>query len=202
MAYLTARRRVARRRAELPLALQPKINDVRLTERLGVDITLAPQGRYATSLRPVEGDISVDLVFGRPDRDRLDRYARRRAADRTPGSAQAAWCCTAPIDIAPQPDLPGPVRRLEGTTGAYPVFRAEDPHASSAFPLALTYRLAREPVVKEGPVWVTPSLVPESDRRALELDIQWVDLGPRDNRLSSGRDRADPAAIPGDAGER
>ena len=183
-AYLTARRRTARRRAGLPLALQPKISDVRLTERLGVDITLAPQGRYTTSLRPVEGDISVDLVFGRPDRDRLDRYARKRASGRDARFCAGCLALHGPVDIAPQPDLPGPVRRLEGTTGAYPVFRAEDPHASSPFPLALTYRLAREPVIKEGPVWVTPSLVPESDRRALELDIQWVDLGPRDKRLS------------------
>ena len=183
-AYVTARRRAARRRAGLPLALQPKINEVRLTERLGVDITLAPQGRYRTSLRPVEGDISVDLVFGRPDRDRLNRYARKRATD--PDTRFCAGCLVlhGPVDIAPQPDLPGAVRRLEGTTGAYPVFRAEDPHASSPFPLALTYRLGREPVIEEGPVWVTPSLVPESDQRALELDIQWVDLGPRDKRLS------------------
>ena len=51
-------------------------------------------------------------------------------------------------------------------------------------PPALSYRLAREPAIRKGPVWVTPSLVPESDRRALELDIQWVDLGPRDQRIS------------------
>ena len=183
-AYLTARRHTARRRADLPLALQPKINEVRLTERLGVDITLAPQGRYTTSLRPVEGDIAVDLVFGRPDRDRLDRYARKRATSRNTRFCAGCLVLHGPVDIAPQPDLPGPIRRLEGTTGAYPVFRAEDPHASSPFPLALTYRLAREPVIREGPVWVTPSIVPESDQRALELDIQWVDLGPRDNRLS------------------
>jgi hypothetical protein len=183
-AYLTARRRTARRRAGLPLALQPKINDVRLTERLGVDITLAPQGRYTTSLRPVEGDVAVDLAFGRPDHDRLDRYARKHAQNRNIRFCAGCLVLHGPIDIAPQPDLPGPIRRLEGTTGAYPVFRAEDPHASSPFPLALTYRLAREPVIREGPVWVTPSIVPESDQRALELDIQWVDLGPRDNRLS------------------
>jgi len=182
--YLTARRRTAQRRSGLPLALQPKINDVRLTERLGVDITLAPEGRYTTSLRPVEGDISMDLVFGRPDRDRLNRYARKRTSSRDTRFCAGCLVLHGPVDIAPQPDLPGPVRLLEGTTGAYPVFRAEDPHASSPFPLALTYRLAREPVIKEGPVWVTPSLVAESDRRALELDIQWVDLGPRDKRLS------------------
>lgn len=183
-AYLTARRRAAHRRNGLPLALQPKINDVRLTERLGVNITLAPQGCYTSSLRPVEGNISVALVFGRPDRDRLDRYARKQTSGRDTRFCAGCLVLHGPVDVAPQPDLPGPIRRLEGTTGAYPVFRAEDPHASSAFPLALTYRLTREPTIKEGPVWVTPSLVPESDRRALELDIQWVELGPRDKRIS------------------
>jgi hypothetical protein len=183
-AYLTARRRAARRRAGLPLALQPKINDVRLTERLGVDITLAPEGGYRTRLRPVEGDISVALVFGPPDRERLDRYAGKRASGRDTRFCAGCLVLHGPVDIAPQPDLPGPIRQLEGTTTAYPVFRAEDPHASSPFPLTLTYRLAREPALEEGPVWVTPSLVPESARRALELDIQWVELGPRDKRLS------------------
>jgi hypothetical protein len=183
-AYVTARRRAARRRAGLPLALQPKINDVRLTERLGVDITLAPEGRYRTRLRPVEGDISVVLAFGPPDRERLDRYAGKRASSRDTRFCAGCLVLHGPVDIAPQPDLPGPIRQLEGTTAAYPVFRAEDPHASSPFPLALKYRLAQEPVLKGGPVWVTPSLVPESDRRALELDIQWVELGPRDKRLS------------------
>jgi len=88
------------------------------------------------------------------------------------------------VDIEPQPDLPGPIRRLEGTTGAFPVFQAEDAPASSPWRTVLSYRLARQPVIRQGPVWVTPSLVPESDRRALELDIQWVDLGPRDKRLT------------------
>ena len=183
-AYLTARRQTAQRRADLPLALQPKINKVRLTERLGVDIALAPQGRYTARPRPVEGDIAVDLAFGRPDRDRLDRYARKQATSRNTRFCAGCLVLHGPVDIASQPDLLGPIRRLEGTTGAYPVFRVEDPHASSPFPLELTYRLAREPVIKEGPVWVTPSIVPESGQRALELDIQWVDLGPRDNRLS------------------
>ena len=100
------------------------------------------------------------LVFGHSDRDRLNRYARKRAPD--PDIRFCAGCLVlhGPVDIAPQPDLPGHVRRLEGTTGAYPVFRDEDPHASSLFPLALTYRLRREPVIKEGPVWSRPRSFP------------------------------------------
>jgi hypothetical protein len=183
-AYLTVRRRAARRRADLPLLLHPKVNDLRLTERLGVDITLVPEGRYKTSPRPVEGEISMNLVFGRPDRDRLDRYAGKHASGRDTRFCAGCLVLLGRVDIEPQPDLPGPVRRLEGATGAYPVFQAEDPPASSPWHKVLSYRLARQPTIKQGPVWVTPSLVPESDRRALELDIQWVDLGPRDKRLT------------------
>jgi hypothetical protein len=182
-AYLTARHRAARRRAGLPLLLHPKVNDPRVTERLGVDITLVPDGRYKTSLRPVEGEISMDLVFGRPDRVRLDRYAGQHPGDRNTRFCAGCLTLLGRVDVEPRPDLPGPVRRLEGTTGAYPVFQAEDAPASSPWHIVLPYRLARQPTIKQGPVWVTPSLVPESDWRALELDIQWVELGPRDERL-------------------
>jgi hypothetical protein len=183
-AYLTARRRAARRRANLPLALHPKINYLRLVERLGVSITLGPEGKYKTTRRPVEGTVSMDLAFGRPDRDRLDRYAGKHASRRDTRFCAGCLLLQGQVDIGEQSDLPGPVLPLEGTTAAYPVFRAEDPHASSPWRPVLSYRLAREPTIRQGPVWVTPSLVPESDRRAVELDIQWVDLGPRDKRIS------------------
>ncbi len=183
-AYLIARRRAARLRRGLPLLLHPKVNDLRVTERLGVDITLAQDGRYRTRPRPVEGEISTNLVFGRPDRARYDRHAGRRGRGLDTRFCAGCLMLRGRVDIEPQPDLPGPIRRLEGTTGAFPVFQAEDAPASSPWRTVLSYRLARQPVIRQGPVWVTPSLVPESDRRALELDIQWVDLGPRDKRLT------------------
>jgi hypothetical protein len=183
-AYLTARRRAARLRAGLPLLLHPKVNDLRVTERLGVDIALIQDGRYETSPRPVEGEISMNLVFGRPDRARLDRYAGRHGRGRDTRFCAGCLLLRGRVDIEPQPDLSGPVRRLQGTTGAYPVFQAEDAPASSPWHAVLSYHLARQPTIRHGPVWVTPSLVPESDRRALELDIQWVNLGSRDKRLT------------------
>jgi len=183
-AYLVARRRAARLRRGLPLLLHPKVNHLRVTERLGVDITLAQDGRYRTRPRPVEGEISTNLVFGRPDRARYDRHAGRRGRGLDTRFCAGCLMLRGRVDIEPQPDLPGPIRRLEGTTGAFPVFQAEDAPASSPWRTVLSYRLARQPVIRQGPVWVTPSLVPESDRRALELDIQWVDLGPRDKRLT------------------
>ena len=182
--YVNARRRTASRRADLPVLLHPKIDEVRLTETLGVNITLVPEGGYKTSLRPVEGEISTKLVFRSPDRERLDRHAAKRTSGRDAGFCAGCLVVRGPFGIGPGSDLSGPVLPLNGTTGAFPVFRTEDAHSSSPFRMVLPYRLAREPKIKQGPVWVTPSLVAESDRRTLELDIQWVDLGPRDKRLS------------------
>jgi hypothetical protein len=182
--YVHMRRRTAGRRASQPLLLHPKIDEVRLTERLGVNIVLGPEGGYKASLRPVEGEISTKLVFRHPDRERLDRYATKRVSGRDAGFCAGCLVVGGPFDIGSGFELSGPVLPLNGTIGAFPVFRAEGTHSSSSpFRMVLPYRLEREPRIRQGPVWVTPSLVAESDRRALELDIQWVDLGPRDKRL-------------------
>ena len=124
----------------------------------------------------------MDLVLGRPDRDRFDRYAGTHPQGQEIRFGAGCLLLAGQVDIEPQPNPAGPLR-LEGSTGDYAVFQAEDAPASSPWHKVLPYRLVREPKIKQGPVWVTPSLVPESDRRALELDIQWVDLGPRDRRL-------------------
>jgi hypothetical protein len=183
-AWLNARRRAARRRAGLPLLFHPKINDLRLVETLRVSIVLAPEGRYQTELHPVEGEISMSLVFGRPDRDRFDRHKGKRAPDQDMPFRAGCLVLRGQIPIREGSGLSGPVVPLTGTTGDYPVFKAEDAHASSTWRPNLPYRLAWEPTIRQGPVWVTPSLLPQSDRRALELDIQWVNFGPRDKRLS------------------
>ena len=63
----------------------------------GSESTSASPSRAATTtnLRPVEGKIAVNLVFGRPDRDRLDRYLGKRARTATPGSVRDACCSRA-----------------------------------------------------------------------------------------------------------
>ena len=50
--------------------------------------------------------------------------------------------------------------------------------SSSVWNFARHYELRTEPDISSGPVWITPSIVPESDRHALELDVQWVEFGP------------------------
>ena len=72
--------------------------------------------------------------------------------------------------------------RSMATSSDYPVFRVEDPPSSSQWKFARSYELRAKPEINSGPVWITPSIVPESDRHTLELDVQWVEFGPDEDK--------------------
>jgi hypothetical protein len=176
----------AQARAGLPLPVLPKIDDLRVRETLHARITLDPEGRYDAQLSPVDGELAADLTFGRPDRDRLERYLRRRsgpAADRDLSAADVEFSAgflvlqgRAGLDTSG--GFPGQVIYLNGRTGDHPVFGAGDHQISSPWQITLPYKLPDVPqVLRSGPVWVTPSIVARSDQRTLELDIQWAELG-------------------------
>jgi hypothetical protein len=185
-AYLHLQRRAAQARVTMPLPVRPKIGDLCLIEKLGARITLGPDGKYATNPRPVEGELTMILIFGRPDRERLERQLgrRSRASSRDVRFSAGRLVLQGRVGIREGQDFPGPILALDGSTGTYPVFRTEDPHASSSWKIELPYQLSADPDLSSGLVWITPSIVPESDRRALEIEIQWIKLGPDDKLLS------------------
>lgn len=183
-AYLRVRRDVVQVRVAMPVMLHPKVADVQLTEELRGEITLGSQdGDYRTALEPVEGKVSMSLTFGRPDRDRVWRQRKRLPAP-DPGMRYCAgrFVFFGPFGIREGEQVSGPVLALDGDVGDYPVFRAEDPPSSSPWKFARGYELRAEPDISSGPVWITPSIVPESDRHALELDVQWVEFGPDEDK--------------------
>jgi hypothetical protein len=178
-AYLDMRRQLAKVRASMPLMVHPKVDELRLVEKLRSRITLGPEGDYDTDPDPVEAELTAVLVFGRADRDRLTRYLHKRPRETSRDVPFLAGCLVFQGRVGVEvPDFPGPVLALEGSTGALPVFRAEDPHASSSWTVRRSYQLPADPDTSPGVIWITPSLLPGSDRRALELEIQWVEVGP------------------------
>jgi len=182
-AYLCVRRSEIQNRRNMPVPLHPKLADVRLIEHLHGEISLGAQGDYQTVLEPVEGKISMILTFGRPDRDRVWRRRRRQHAQH----AGARYCAgrlvlRGPFGIRIGGEVGGPVLALDGDTKDYPVFNAEDPPSSSRWNLIRHYDLRAKPDISSGPIWITPSIVPESNRHALELDIQWVEFGPDEDK--------------------
>lgn len=189
VAVLQARRRVARNRTALPVPLLPKAVDVELTEELRGQITLGGEGdEYQTVLEPVKGALSLGFTFGGPDRERVWRRLKRaRTADAT-----VPWCAgrillPGPFGIRAGDEIAGPILPLDGDSGDHAVFRPLDPPSSSPWKYHRDYELATEPEIANGPIWITPSIVPDSGRHGLELDVQWVEFGPDEDKPLSLR---------------
>jgi hypothetical protein len=182
--YRCVRRISVQYRLNMPVPLHPKVADVELIERLRGEITLGSRdGDYNTVLEPVEGTVSAKLTFGRPDADRVSHWRRRRLTETT----EARYCAgrlllQGQFGIRVGEEVTSPVLALDGAVGDHAVFRAEDPPSSTRWEWIRHYELRAEPEINAGPVWITPSIIPESDRHGLELDIQWVEFGPDKDR--------------------
>jgi hypothetical protein len=189
VAALQVRRGTARERTVLPVPLHPKVVDVELTEELSGEVTLRGEGdAYRTRLDPVKGALNLRFTFGGPDRERVRRRLKRaRTAD-----ASVPWCAgcillPGPFGIQAQDDIPGPLLPLDGDSADHAVFRPLDHPSSSPWKYHRDYKLRTEPEIASGPIWITPSIVPESGRHGLELDVQWVEFGPDEDKPLSLR---------------
>jgi hypothetical protein len=182
-AYVRVRRSAVQARGGMPVPLYPKVADVRLIEELRGEITLGSHGDYQSVLEEVDGKISMTLTFGQPDWERVWRRRKRLHSQ----DAEMQYCAgrlvlQGQFGIRAGQQVRSPVLALDGDVRDYPVFRAEDPPSSSVWAFARHYELYAKPDINSGPVWITPSIVPESNRHALELDIQWVEFGPDENK--------------------
>jgi hypothetical protein len=184
VAVLQVCRKVTRERAARPVPLFPKAVDAELTEELSGQITLGGEGdAYRTKLEPVKGALSLHFTFGGPDRERVRRRLKRaRTAD-----ASVPWCAgrillQGPFGIREGGEIAGPILPLDGDSDDFPVFRRLDPPSSSLWKYHRGYELRTEPEIASGPIWITPSIVPDSDRHGFELDVQWVEFGPDEDK--------------------
>jgi len=188
-AVLQVRWGAARERPVLPVPLLPKAVDVELTEELRGQITLGGEGDgYRTALEPVKGALNVRFTFGGPDRDRVKRRRKRVG----PPGTVVPWCAgrillPGPFGIREGDEITGPILPLDGDSGDREVFRPEDPPSSSPWKYHRGYELRTEPEIDSGPIWITPSIVPDSGRHGLELDVQWVEFGPDEDKPLSLR---------------
>lgn len=176
-AYAYVRRHSARAGGRLPVALHPKVSDLRVTERIQTQITLDQEGGYQVGRNPVKGTIEATLTYDRRDGQRLKRHRDQRG-HRT--RAEARYSAGA---LVPQ-IRPGPG---ELKTDLVITTEEADPEilelAEDGAPAAGRRTVTRDyslPFPRElnvGPVWVTPSIAPESEKHVLELEIQWPDPG-------------------------
>jgi len=127
---------------------------------------------------PVDGKLSATLTFNGHDGERVTHHSRKPAL--TPGQeVKYIAGCLVPQGRIGISELSGdPVVRVTGDAKDVPTFRWEDQAVSRWRNFSLEYRLSVAPDIDAGPLWITPSITPGSERRGLELDIQWTEIGP------------------------
>jgi hypothetical protein len=177
--YAQVRRATVLSRATLPLALHPKVSEVRSLERLKARITLDAHGNYQTRVNPVQGRLSAVATFAGPDRERVRDYLRKHRLTTGQKVRYSAGFLV--------PQGPVAIRELAGNRGvdvggndaaAIVGIDRENAPAACRCDITLNYTLSADPDIKAGPFWITPSIAPESERHTLEIDIQWTEFGP------------------------
>lgn len=173
-------------KARLPLPVLPRVEEISLREELRGQIYLRPDGNYESLSEPVEGKITTIMAFGPSDRQRLGIYLRR---ERTVQDSDVKFnvgslVLRGPAGISLSANFPRLVIPLEGTTSGYAIFDAGRQRASSFFRAEHVYHLMPGREVSKVPISITPAIAPRSDRRALELQIQWGDMGEPGARLA------------------
>jgi len=177
-----------------PLPVFPHVNTVEIVERLSGQVSFV-NGKYLSTVGgPITGEISFDMSSN-GGRDWLRRYRKKyRLPEHAPirftaGSAMIKG--TAGLRFAAGQDevLPGGTGiAFSGETAAgHPLFDDVPGHPPGEWILTAKYEVQAANAPRDIPLWIVPSVVPSSDRKTLEIDLHWNDLGPEDSKLNLAR---------------
>jgi hypothetical protein len=125
------------------------------------------------------------MQLGKGDRLRLAGYrAKYRLAETEPVAFTAGFLLLRGAVGLEFDDrrIPVPVIALQGMVDDFPFLTAAGGR-NRRYPIDLACHPRAGSEVRSVPLWLTPSLVAESDQRTLELDVQWDDFGHEDEPL-------------------
>lgn len=183
--WLGRRRRNRAVHARPPIPLVPVIESVGITETVHTDIRLDADGQYTATPSPATGQLKVEMQLGKGDRRRLAGYREKyRLTENEPVAFSSGFLLLRGAVGLEFDDrrIPVPVIALQGMVADFP-FLTSAGGRNRRYPIELAYHLRAGSEVRSVPLWLTPSLVAESDRRTLELDLQWEDFGQPDEPL-------------------
>jgi hypothetical protein len=173
---ISRRRRESAVHERPPFPLAPTIKSVRLSESIHAVIRFDHNGDYQVTPQPATGRLTLDMVLRNADRNRLGRYRHKYDLDPDDPVPYSAGFVVlrGPVGLTfDDQRFLAPVFALRGMVSELPFLVSEGRRSLRRYPIDLTHRLRTGLEVESIPLWLTPSLVPESDRRALNLDIQW-----------------------------
>lgn len=168
------------RAARPALPLVPVLESAEIVERISGRLTLDEDGTYSSVFSspstPATGTVDLKLTFGRQDRERLDQYRTNYAT----GPAEDVEFCAGFLMLRGRSGLVfddgfrGTVRRLAGSIADQPFFGTAERRVSAQWRQSFGYALDDAAKPDHLPLWLTPSLMPEQDKRTIELELQWV----------------------------
>lgn len=188
---LMARRQRSADRDKPPdLHLDPRVRKLMVVETLSGTAHLDAPYNYRAKITDVRGRIRVDAVWGRAHWSRLSAHRRRyRIPEEDELSFSAgSLVVRGPADLVLRPVDAEWVQNLttvvlRPSTAEHAALSPPGGQGDPRWPFEVDYEITEPEDGWTVPVWLTPTIVPESDRRALDLEVQWRACGPDDDGL-------------------
>lgn len=206
-ALLSRGRRVASNEPPT-LLLDPRIRKLRMVEKLSGTAHLDADHVYRTKIIDVHGSISVEAAWGRADWALVTDHRRRHHVPPQDDLwfSSGSLVVRGPARLTLQPSNSGEIRDLTRVVllrraRQHVVLHQPGGHGDGRWPIEVGYDITPPDDGWTMPVWLTPTIVPESDRRALHLEVQWRGFGPADDGLEMKAIELLRISVPADWGE-
>jgi hypothetical protein len=188
-AYRAHRARMATEKSvRPPLPVAPSLKSISVRETLRGHVSLDEDGNYTSTSQRAAGTLEIAMALAPSDRDRLRVYRSKyslAAGDPVEFSAGfAVLKGELGLSFRPEPELAdmllpgGTSLAFRGSVTGHPLFSATPGQPAGHWRVRLPYALQGSRVPRNMPIWIVPSLVPSSDKRALVLELHWVPIEP------------------------
>ena len=186
-------RELAVRENRPALPLVPHVNTLEVIERLSGNVRLE-NGNYTSTVEVVAGEVKVNLSAN--DGRRLLQLYRKKYKPPEGDPVPFVAGFVMPEGEAGLEFLPGQPAVLEDRAGLrlggdsaddHDLFPAVPGRTQGDWTLDVGYELHDDRAPTDIPLWIVPSLVPGSDRRTLEIDLHWNQLGAEERQLDLQR---------------
>jgi hypothetical protein len=167
-----------------PLPLLPPFNTITIHETVRARIDLDPEGGYSDSIRSANGSLDIAANFGKSEQDQLEQYIKKyRLSENKNIQFNAGFVALqsrAGIDFYNVPS--GNRHTVLALTGI-------DTRRYITEPWRKTRKYDLAKINTSLPVRIVPSLIQGTDRRALDVEIQWT--GPNIDKKKITIDKID-----------
>jgi hypothetical protein len=188
-AYRAHRRRKAAELSVRPfLPVVPGLKSISVRETLRGHVSLDEDGNYTSTPQRTGGTVEIVMALAPSDRHRLGIYRNKYSlAPGDPVEFSAGFAVLkgeVGLTFQPGPEhhgmlLPGGTSlAFRGSVTDHPLFSATPGQPAEQWRIRLPYGLQGSRVPRSIPIWIVPSLVPSSDKRALVLELRWIPIEP------------------------